>query len=152
MGLFCRSNKKRSDIRSYSPIDYDIIRCGKGISSRPGYPKALYDDHVKWHESEKKHHFVSTPANYIDNIVESETLTEFEAHAGAKKKAKVPMTSTESVYNYYAVNPMVELVCNSVDESGGCGFLSGEAALHAMKNINETSEAKYNYLADAIVK
>jgi hypothetical protein len=67
-------------------------------------------------------------------------------------KSKVPMTSTESVYNYYAVNPMVELVCNSVDESGGCGFLPGEAALHAMKNINETSEAKYNYLTDAIVK
>jgi hypothetical protein len=85
--FFVDQTRKDSDIRSYSSIDYDIVRCGKGISSRPGYPKVLYDDHVKWHESEKKHPFVSTPANYIDNIVESETLTEFEAHAGAKKKA-----------------------------------------------------------------
>ncbi|KAG1449688.1 hypothetical protein G6F55_010053 [Rhizopus delemar] len=164
----------------YSPESHSIIRCGKGISSRPNLDRGIYKRHVEGHV-ERKHPLPSEYVPYINSVIDSEGLQNYkkairnvpdEENGPAYEffenvfRASYALHTTfqdiadgETAFNSILLYPFLRAVSGVVAvEVNECktDFKDGEAQLESMTQQLKASglykDNKFQYKADGLIK
>ncbi|PHZ09288.1 uncharacterized protein RHIMIDRAFT_300054 [Rhizopus microsporus ATCC 52813] len=118
---FMDTAKKSQDGCPYSPASFNTIRCVKGGSDLPGFPKSLYKDYLT----------IAAASN--DSAVHEYTLVKavFEVYDKVYC-GKIPLPAYAAKYNYYIVHHLLEQVANHIQNTAR-GFFPGETPPTAMR-------------------
>ncbi|KAL9536779.1 hypothetical protein MBANPS3_012372 [Mucor bainieri] len=171
----------REDLFAFSPILYNVIRLGFGLSPLDGVPYDLYYETLNHYaeNAENSYQFKSTITNgneaYIDKFIDSKTLGEMKSNLVAIKASTSPflyrllkivyniydtslvdIKHSESAFNQLVVAPIVKAAAKELYPSFQTVFFPGEeklkALLEQLKTIDSKVDKRHGYNADGIIR
>ncbi|KAL0143725.1 hypothetical protein V8B55DRAFT_1480088 [Mucor lusitanicus] len=171
----------REDLFAFSPILYNVIRLGFGLSPLDRVPYDLYYETLNHYaeNAENSYQFKSTITNgneaYIDKFIDSKTLGEMKSNLVAIKASTSPflyrllkivyntydtslvdIKHSESAFNQLVVAPIVKAAAKELYPSFQTVFFPGEeklkALLEQLKTIDSKVDKRHGYNADGIIR